>query len=143
MPALLRKTADCRALRISPDDTNYMVCIVDPVADGASGVTFTAVVEIFEPGGKTPPHAHRRAQELFFVLDGEGIAHCDGDPKPISKGDAIAVLPGTNHVVENTGNGKLYTLTVMVPNEEFAELLHKGTEVLLDDEDRRVISGVV
>ena len=37
--------------------------------------------------------------------------------------------------------GKLYTLTVMVPNEEFAELIHNGTEVALDAEDLVVIRG--
>ena len=141
MPAIVRKSGDYRAFRISEGDTNYMVCIVDPVADGDAGITFTAIVEVYNRGGKTPPNLHRAAHELFYVLDGEGIAYCDGDATPIVKGDAITILPGTDHVVENTGEGKLYTLTVMVPNEEFAELIHNGTEVPLDDEDRRVIAG--
>ena len=29
--------------------------MLDPLADG---VSFTLVVEIFEPGGKTPPNSH-------------------------------------------------------------------------------------
>ena len=50
--------------------------------------------------------------------------------------------PGSLHVVENTGTGKLYTLTVMVPNQDFAELIRAGTPVELDAEDRRAIAGV-
>lgn len=139
MPALVRRTSDYKAYRISPNDTNYMVCIADPVADGDAGVGFTAIVEVYEKGGKTPPNTHARAQELFFVLSGEGTAYCDGASMPLGPGDSIVVAPGTEHVVENTGPGKLYTLTVMVPNEEFAELIHKGSEVPLDEEDLAVL----
>jgi mannose-6-phosphate isomerase-like protein (cupin superfamily) len=137
MPAIVRRSGDYRAYRISPDDTNYMVCIADPVAD--AGIGFTAIVEIYEKGGKTPPNTHAAAQELFYVLAGEGVAYCDGATTPLGPGDSIVVMPGTEHVVENTGPGKLYTLTVMVPNEDFAELIHNGAEVPVTPEDLAVI----
>jgi mannose-6-phosphate isomerase-like protein (cupin superfamily) len=142
MPALVRRSGDYRAYRISPGDTNYMVCIADPVADGAAGIGFTAIVEIYEKGGRTPPNTHAGAHELFYVLAGEGVAYCDGAVTPFGPGDSIVVAPGTEHVVENTGPGKLYTLTVMVPNEEFAELIHNGTEVALDEADLAVLRRV-
>jgi hypothetical protein len=44
-------------------------------------------------------------------------------------------------VIENIGPGKLYTLTVMTPNEGFAELIRGGEPVALDDEDRRVLGA--
>jgi hypothetical protein len=44
-------------------------------------------------------------------------------------------------VIENTGPGKLYTLTVMTPNEGFAELIRGGEPVELDDEDRRALGA--
>jgi mannose-6-phosphate isomerase-like protein (cupin superfamily) len=50
--------------------------------------------------------------------------------------------PGTEHVVENTGPGKLYCLTLMVPDEDFAALIRSGQPVALDDEDRAVL-GIV
>ncbi len=37
--------------------------------------------------------------------------------------------------------GKLYCLTMMTPNEGFAELIRNGTPVELTDEDRAVITG--
>lgn len=141
MPALVRRSGEYKAYRISPGDTNYMVCIADPVADAEDGIGFTAIVEVYEKGGKTPPNTHRVAQELFYVLSGEGVAWCDGMTTKLAAGDSLIVLPGTEHVVENTGPGKLYTLTVMVPNEEFAELIHNGTEVPLDAKDLAVIRG--
>lgn len=139
MPVILRRVADYRAFRISPGDTNYMICIADPVADGAAGIGFTAIVEVFRPGGKTPPNSHAVAHEMFYVLAGTGIATCGGEAVTLGPGDSMVILPGAEHIVENTGPGKLYTLTVMVPNEGFAELIHKGTPVPLDDEDRAVL----
>jgi len=62
--------------------------------------------------------------------------------QPIAKGDALMLRPGTEHVIENTGEAKLYTLTFMVPNEGFAELIHAGEPVVLDDEDRAILKGL-
>ena len=142
MPAIIRRPEDYKAYRISKKDTNYMVCVADPVADADAGVGFTAIVEVYERGGKTPPNMHPTAHEMFFVISGQGIAYCDGAETPLGPGDSIVIYPGTDHVIENTGDGKLYTLTVMVPNEEFAELIHNGTPVPLDDEDMAVLKRV-
>jgi len=130
--------SECRAFRISPRDTNYFALVFEPEGDG---VDLTCVIEIFTVGGKTPPNVHRRAHEMFFVLHGEGRAFCDdAPPASIRAGDALLVRPGTNHVIENTGPGKLYTLTVMVPDEEFAALIRTGTPVELDAEDKAVLA---
>ena len=137
-PASHKVMAECRTFRISPRDTNYFALVFEPEGDG---VDLTCVVEIFTVGGKTPPNVHRRAHEMFFVLQGEGRAFCgDNAPTPIRAGDALLVRPGTAHVIENTGPGKLYTLTVMVPDEEFAALIRSGTPVELDAEDKAVLS---
>ena len=44
------------------------------------------------------------------------------------------------HVVENTGPDRLYCLTVMVPNEGFAEMIRAGSTQSLDAADKAVIS---
>lgn len=113
--------------------------MLDPLADG---VSFTLVVEIFEPGGKTPPNTHAVAEEAFFVLAGTGRAVADGVTRDIGPGDVLVLGPGTEHVVENTGAGKLYCLTMMTPNEGCAELIRAGTPVMLTEADRAIIGGV-
>lgn len=139
MPAILKRAADLKAYRISAGDSNHMACLFYPIADG---VGFTAIVEIFEPGGRTPPNTHLRADEMFFVLRGSGVAIADGERRPIGPGDALVLRPGTEHVVENTGDGRLYCLTVMVPDEDFAALIRGGTPVALDAADIAVLTGV-
>jgi mannose-6-phosphate isomerase-like protein (cupin superfamily) len=137
-PVVFKRMTDCPAYRISPQDTNYFALVFDPEGEKAD---FVAVVEIFAPGGKTPPNAHSRAHEMFFVLEGTGKALCGGEARDLQKGDAILLRPGSTHEIHNTGSGKLYTLTVMVPNQDFAELIRNGMRVALDAEDRRVIAG--
>ena len=137
-PFIAKRAADLQAFRIAPNDSNYFACMLDPLADG---VSFTLVVEIFEPGGKTPPNSHAIAQEAFFVMAGSGRAYCDGESREIGAGDVLVLRPGTEHVVENTGPGKLYCLTMMTPNEGFAELIRGGTPVEISDEDRLIITG--
>lgn len=138
VPAIARRPAALQGFRISPADSNYFACLFNPIADG---VSFTLVVEIFMPGGRTPPNTHAIAYESFFVLAGEGKAFADGAQFDIAPGDAVVLRPGVEHVVENTGSGKLYCLTMMTPNEGFAELIRNGTPVELTDEDRAVIAG--
>jgi mannose-6-phosphate isomerase-like protein (cupin superfamily) len=137
-PAVLRSVSDAQAHRIAPNDTNYFVLLFEPSADHIDPV---CVVEIFEIGGATPPNAHRYAHEFFYVLAGEGVARCGGSTYRITKGDALMLRPGVEHVIENTGVDKLYTLTFMVPNEGFAELICAGQTVRLDDQDLAVLRG--
>jgi mannose-6-phosphate isomerase-like protein (cupin superfamily) len=89
----------------------------------------------------TPPNTHRYAHEFFYVLAGEGVALCGGESHSIAKGDALMLRPGAEHIIKNTGDGKLYTLTFMVPNEGFAELIRAGQPVPLDEEDIAVLCG--
>src|SRR5258708_39404368 len=118
--------AHAKAFRISPKDTNYFVMLFDKETDAIDNIF---VIEIFKTGGATPPNEHASAHEFFHVLDGEGVARCDGKTLPIKTGDSLLLHPGSVHVIENPGAGKLYTLNVMKPNVGFAELILCGLHV--------------
>lgn len=130
--------AKAKAFRIGPNDTNYFAMLFDGVKDAIDNVF---VVEIFNKGGATPPNEHAGAHEFFYVLHGEGTARCGDDLMPIKKGDALLLRPGNEHVIQNTGDSKLYTLTVMTPDEDFAKLIRSGQPVELDAEDILVLTG--
>lgn len=137
-PFRLTHPAEAQVFRISPTDSNYFAVLFDKTQDDIENIF---VVEIFTVGGATPPNEHAGAHEFFYVLHGEGIARCNGDEVTIRKGDALLLHPGNEHLIRNTGSGKLYTLTVMTPNEGFAELIRGGQPMALDEEDMRVLSG--
>jgi mannose-6-phosphate isomerase-like protein (cupin superfamily) len=137
MIPVIQSPKQYQAYRISPQDSNRLAIVFEPATANAS-ITFC--VEIFDEGGKTPPNRHQIAVEMFFVLKGEGLASCDGKTVPIRTGDSLLVPPTGIHEIRNTGKGRLYTLCFMVPNEDFAELIHRGTPVELDEEDMRVLT---
>lgn len=134
--AIAKPAQSYEAWRISPGDSNRLALIFDPVADGAN---FVAAVEIFDHGGRTPPNQHVVGQEMFFVLKGEGHARCDGRTVDVRAGDSLLLKPGTMHELENTGPGRLYCLTIMVPDDGFAALIRSGVRAELDAEDMDVL----
>ncbi len=133
---VVKSPTDYQAFRISPHDTNRLAIVFDPQI---ANMSLTFCVEIFDIGGKTPPNRHQLAVEMFFVLKGEGTATCDGKMVPIQAGDSILVPPTGTHEICNTAAERLYALCIMVPNEDFAELIRSGTPVELDEEDMAVL----
>src|SRR5260221_6870440 len=121
--------AHAKAFRISPTDTNYFVMLFDKETDA---IDYIFVIEIFKTGGATPPNEHASAHEFFHVLHGGGLARCDGRTVPIKTGDSLLLHPGSLHVIENNRAGKLYTLTVMTPDDGFAALIRRREPVRLD-----------
>lgn len=137
MIPVVRSPRQYQTFRISPHDRNRLAIVFDP-ANAAASLTFC--VEIFEPGGKTPSHRHNGAVEMFFVLKGKGLVHCDGKDVTIRTGDSILVPPtGTHEVCNASLTQRLYVLCFMTPNEDFAELIRSGTPVELDTEDLAVL----
>ena len=137
-PIITRRIADLETFKISDKDTNYFAMIADPVRDQ---VPFSIFVEIFEPGGKTPWYRHGHAHEMFFVLSGEAKSVCDGMEVHVKAGESFIVRPDHEHEVINVGTDKLYCLTVMLPNEDFAELVRSGFPVPLTAGDIAKITG--
>ncbi|QYX34279.1 cupin domain-containing protein [Sphaerospermopsis torques-reginae] len=133
---VIKSPQDYQAYRINPCDTNRLAIIFDSTTANTS---LTCCVEIFDIGGQTPPNRHQWAVEMFFILKGEGVAICDGKKVPIKAGDSLLVPPNGIHLIRNTGKNRLYTLTIMVPNEDFSELIRSGIPVELDAEDMAVL----
>ncbi|MBN3941054.1 MAG: cupin domain-containing protein [Nostoc sp.] len=133
---VIKSSKDYQVYRISPDASNRLAIIFDSTNANTS---LTCCIEIFDVGGQTPPNRHQWAVEMFFVLKGEAIAICDGKTTTIKAGDSLLVPPTGTHLIKNTGSTRLYTLTVMVPNEDFSELIRSGIPTELDEEDMAVL----
>ncbi len=136
MIPVAKSPKDYQAFRISPGDTNKLAIVFDTAT---ADISLTFCVEIFDVGGKTPANRHQSAVEMFFILQGEGRATCDGKTVPIKAGDSLLVPATATHEIENTGQTRLYALCIMVPNENFAELIRSGMPVELDEEDLAVL----
>ncbi len=129
------RPGDLLSYRISPGDTTRLVVLASP----ADGVAHSLFLEIWEPGGSQPPNTHPDSVETFVFLAGSGVAHCDGVSTPVAAGDVI-VLPATSvHQVVNLGAERMYSITLMTPDDGFADLVRSGEPVPLDEDDLAVL----
>ncbi|QAY66455.1 cupin domain-containing protein [Paenibacillus protaetiae] len=127
---------DCPVHKISARDTNKFVLLCD-----RTEVPFVSFVEIFDVGGRTPSNEHQEASEYFYVLKGTGLAKVGEFETPLKQGSFVIVPPGNHHDIINTGDEKLYTLTTMIPDERFSDLIKAGPKASLDEDDLQVLKA--
>ena len=139
MIPVVKSPQDYQVYRISPQDTNRLAIIFD---SSNANNSLTVCVEIFDVGGATPPNRHDFAVEMFFILKGEGVAVCDGKEIPLRRGDSLLIPKTGTHYLKNTGLERLYALCMMVPNEDFSELIRSGLPAALDEYDLQVLAGI-
>lgn len=130
------RAGNCPVFRIVAGETNKFVMLIDPLAEQTG---FIQVLEIFDVGGLTPPNVHRAAEEVFVVLHGQGQASVGDKVINIQAGSVLLLRPGHSHAVRNTGQTRLYCLTTMVPDEDFAKLITCGVKDALDAQDLAVL----
>ncbi|MBX6387441.1 MAG: cupin domain-containing protein [Frankia sp.] len=135
-PPVLRPLTEVTAHRISPSDTVRLAVLSGP----DQGSPTTVVFEVWEPGGAQPPNSHPVSTETFVVLAGHGLAHCDGHTREIGPGDVLVLPPGSVHRIQNTSTTeRLYTITVMAPDDGFAAMIERGPVIGLDPQDLAVL----
>jgi mannose-6-phosphate isomerase-like protein (cupin superfamily) len=69
-------------------------------------------------GGSTTPHYHVRTEEIYYILSGAGRMRIAGETRQVGPGDAIAIPPGLEHEITNTGGETLRFLCCCAPAYE-------------------------
>jgi mannose-6-phosphate isomerase-like protein (cupin superfamily) len=128
---------ELRFHHISPGDTVRLAVLVGPEVSPV-----TVLLEAWDVGGAQPPNSHPDATELFVFLRGEGRATCDDTEVDVRAGDTIVLPAGTLHHIRNTGTERMYSLTLMCPDQGFAALVRRGLDAPVDEEDRGVLAGL-
>lgn len=129
------RTAPCH--RISEGDTVRLALLRGPDARLDASVVF----EVWEPGGSQPVNSHPRSVETFLFLRGRGTAISDGIEVPVTAGQLLVLPAGSQHRIVNTGTGRLYAITTMVPDDGFAALVAAGPPAPLDHQDLAVLAA--
>jgi quercetin dioxygenase-like cupin family protein len=65
-----------------------------------------------EPSGRTGPHAHEKAEQLFIILKGEMLMKTDRGEARLKQGQAAFIYPGEVHENYNVANGTTEYLVV-------------------------------
>jgi mannose-6-phosphate isomerase-like protein (cupin superfamily) len=69
-------------------------------------------------GASIGRHRHAGVEEIYYVMEGAGMASVNDESAPIRKGDALPVLIGDVHSIENTSGGDLELMVVGVAMEK-------------------------
>jgi len=67
------------------------------------------------PCGKTDRHYHKLAEEIYFILEGDGLMEIDGKEQAVGPNDAILIPPSAWHQITNTGTEALRFLCCCAP----------------------------
>jgi len=67
------------------------------------------------PGAATIAHYHPNTEEIYYILSGVGIMADGKEILPVGPGDAIGILAGQPHQIENQGDTNLVFLCCCVP----------------------------
>lgn len=69
-------------------------------------------------GGETAEHYHPKTEEIYYILSGTGKMKRADKFEAVGPGDAIAIPPGTPHMITNTGEIPLRLLCCCAPGYE-------------------------
>jgi mannose-6-phosphate isomerase-like protein (cupin superfamily) len=67
-----------------------------------------------EPGQATDRHYHRRAEEIYLIVEGGGRLEVDGEEREVGPGDAILIPPRAWHQL-TSGPARTRLLCCCVP----------------------------
>ncbi len=76
------------------------------------------------PGGEIGKEVHAHVEQLFFVVQGLGVAVVNGEEHALTEGDILVVPPHTEHNIFNRGATPLKLYTVYVPANHIDGRMH-------------------
>ena len=77
----------------------------------------------YAPAAYVGEHVHKLQEQVYFVLEGEGVLTLDGTPNLLRPHDYVYIPPGISHSFTNTGLAGLVFLVITTPASDDEELL--------------------
>ena len=72
----------------------------------------------YQPMARVELHTHKVQEQVYHVLDGEGMMETDGKRQVVRKYDVIFIPPGVAHAIYNTGLGDLTFIVATTPVDD-------------------------
>lgn len=91
--------------------------LVRPETAGSALIDYR--ISTYQPMGYVALHTHKVQEQVYHVLDGEGVMEMDGQRRVVRKHDVIFIPPGVAHGITNSGLSDLTFIVVTTPvNDE-------------------------
>jgi mannose-6-phosphate isomerase-like protein (cupin superfamily) len=85
-------------------------------ADGSSNIGYN--ISSYAPGHYVEPHSHKVREQVYHILEGDGILVIDGVRHRVGPHDVAFLPPGVEHALYNEGVTNLVFIVVSGPAEE-------------------------
>lgn len=93
--------------------------LVRPETAGSTRMDYR--ISTYRPMAYVQLHTHKVQEQVYHVLDGEGMMEIDGERRVVRRHDVIFIPPGVEHGITNAGLGDLTFIVVTTPIEDEAE----------------------
>jgi mannose-6-phosphate isomerase-like protein (cupin superfamily) len=87
--------------------------LVMPETAGSRHIDYR--ISMYQPMARVAKHAHNIQEQVYHVLDGEGLMEIDSESHVVRKHDFVFLPPGVEHAIANTGLTDLVFLVVTAP----------------------------
>ena len=87
--------------------------LVMPETAGSQHIDYR--ISMYQPKAYVKLHKHKVQEQVYHVIEGEGLMEIDGEKRVVRKHDFIFLPPGVEHSIENTGLVDLVFLVVTSP----------------------------
>ena len=72
-------------------------------------------ISCYAPKAYVARHSHQRQEQVYHVLEGEGLMEIGDETRLVRKHDVIFLPPGVPHSINNTGMSDLVFIVVTSP----------------------------
>jgi quercetin dioxygenase-like cupin family protein len=90
--------------------------LVGPENSGSSRIDFR--ISRYAPAAYVGEHVHKVQEQIYYVLEGEGILTLGDDKHLMRTHDYVYVPPGVKHSFTNTGTTGLVFIVVTTPADD-------------------------
>jgi len=90
--------------------------LVGPEVDGSHRIDYR--ISSYQPMAHVGDHVHQVQEQIYHVLEGEGMLLLDGTPHLMRRHDYVFIPPGVRHSFTNNGLTPLVFLVVTSPTED-------------------------
>jgi mannose-6-phosphate isomerase-like protein (cupin superfamily) len=83
--------------------------------DSPAGRHLDYRISSYEPMGHVERHVHKVQEQIYHVLEGEGLFEFGEETRVVRRHDVIFIPPGVHHAFYNTGLERLVFLVITSP----------------------------
>ena len=90
--------------------------LVRPETTGSRLVDFR--ISTYQPMSHAEPHRHKVQEQIYHLIEGEGLIELGGEKSVVRPGDFIFIPPGVEHGIYSTGCKDLTFFVVTTPADD-------------------------